>query len=70
MAEPSARAPKTLYWVDISTIGKLKYRESGGGKFTNKPAAEARRDYLLGRGIEATLYESEPIQWKEVPREQ
>lgn len=69
MSGPSARAPKTLYWLDVTTIGKLTYRQKGGGKFTDRPSAERRRRVLAQQGIDTVLYESEPIQWKEVPSE-
>lgn len=63
---PSKRAPKVLYWLDIKTIGKLRYRARGGGKFTQKDAMLAQRDYLAGQGIESVAYESNPITWKEI----
>jgi hypothetical protein len=63
---PSARAPKRLYWLDIKTIGKLKYRQKGGGKFTKVLAAQAQQNWLAGQGIESVLYESKPIEWVEL----
>lgn len=66
MTQPSKRAPKKLYWLDVVTTGKLRYREKGGGKYTNLKAALAQRDYLSFRGVKSVLFESKPIEWVEV----
>lgn len=63
-AEVSGRAPRRLYWVDLVTVGKLKYREKGGGKYTQREAAEDQIRYLASQGIEAILYEGQ-IEWIE-----
>lgn len=60
------RPPEILYWVEVLDIGKLKYREKGGGKFTQKAAADARRVSLAKKGVTTRLLESEPIRWKGV----
>lgn len=62
----SARAPKQLFWLDIVTVGELKYREKGGGKYTNARAAITQQQRLAARGIKTKLYQSEPIKWKRV----
>lgn len=59
----SSRAPKKLFWLDLNTTGKLKYRQKGGGKFTSLPAALARQDELIEQGVESTLYSSGPLTW-------
>lgn len=65
MKKPSERAPKKLYWVDLETIGKLNFRQKGGGKFTMLEYAQARQEYLASQGIKSTVYEGEVV-WKEV----
>lgn len=62
----SARAPKQLFWLDIVTVGELKYREKGGGKYTSLAAATAQQQRLAARGIKTKLYQSAPIKWKRV----
>lgn len=62
----SGRKPKVLYWLEVTTIGKLKYRQRGGGKFSSRSAMLARQGYLRRDGIESVAYESEPIIWKEL----
>jgi hypothetical protein len=64
---PSGRVPRVLYFLDVTTRGKLKYRQKGGGKFTQRSAAETAQGYLKMQGIESVLYESKPIEWVEVP---
>lgn len=63
---PSGRAPKELLWLDLDAIGGLKYRQKGGGKFTDKEAALARQRYLADQGIPSTLYTSGAITWTPV----
>jgi hypothetical protein len=61
------KAPKKLYWLELETIGKLKYREKGGGKFTSLAAAQARQDGLLKyNGIKSTIYETGELDWRPV----
>lgn len=60
---PSSRAPKELFWLDLDKTGDLKYRQKGGGKFTDPEAALARQRYLAGQGIPSTLYTSGQIAW-------
>lgn len=60
------RAPKKLYWVELDTIGKLKYRQKGGGKYTSLRAAEEQQFVLLHGGIKSTIYESQDLQWTPV----
>jgi hypothetical protein len=55
--QPSKRAPQKIYWVDLVTIGKLRFRQSGGGKFTRLEAAEDRQGYLESQGIESVIFE-------------
>lgn len=64
----SSRAPKRLFWLDLDTTGKLKYRQKGGGKFTSLPAARDRQEELTAQGISSTLYTSGPIDWSPVDR--
>lgn len=66
MAEISGRAPKKLYWLDVVTTGKLKYREKGGGKYTEKYHAREQQRRLSYRGIESVLFETKPLEWVEV----
>lgn len=58
------RAPKRLYWVELDTIGKLGFRQKGGGKFTNLSAAEDRKRQLLCDGIKSTIYETQELDWR------
>jgi hypothetical protein len=64
----SGRKPKRLYWLEVTTIGKLKYRQRGGGKFSSRTAMLARQTYLRRDGIESVAYESKPIEWVELEK--
>lgn len=68
-SQPSSRAPKELFWLDLDPDQDvvLKYRQKGGGKFTSRAAALARQHYLAGQGISSTLFTSGRIAW--VPAE-
>lgn len=55
------RAPTKLYWLELETVGKLRYRQSGGGKFSILKSARDRQRYLAGQGIRSTLYECVPV---------
>lgn len=59
------RAPRKLYWVELNTVGKLSFRQKGGGKFTDLAAARDRQERLLRDGIESTVYESRLV-WRPV----
>lgn len=63
--QPSHRAPMKIYWVDLITIGHLRYRQNGGGKFTRKAEALGRITELSRHGIKAELFEGD-ITWKKV----
>lgn len=60
---PSGRAPRELLWLDLDKVGELKHRQKGGGKFTDRTAAEKRQQDLAGQGIPSTLYTSGFITW-------
>ena len=60
------RAPKKLYWVELDAVGKLKFRQKGGGKFTSYPAAVDRQAALALGGIASTIYETQELQWNPV----
>lgn len=60
------RAPKRLYWVEVETIGKLKYRQKGGGKYSDRRAAEEQQFVLAHNGIKSTIYETQPLDWTPV----
>lgn len=60
------RAPKKLYWVELDTVGKLGFRQKGGGKFTSLSAAEDRQAQLEYSGIDSTIYETQPLVWTPV----
>lgn len=60
---PSGRAPRELLWLDLDKVGGLKYGQKGGGKFTDRTAAEKRQQYLAEQGIPSTLYTSGFITW-------
>ncbi|MFI2563030.1 hypothetical protein [Paenarthrobacter sp. NPDC018779] len=62
MSAISHRAPKTIYWVDLVTVGKLKYRQKGGGKYTRREDAETQIRHLAAQGIDAVLFEG-AITW-------
>ena len=67
MIQPK-RAPKRLYWVELTTIGELKFRQKGGGKFTSLEAAENRQWHLQRQGIESEIYET-VCDWRKVEDE-
>jgi hypothetical protein len=64
--------PKRLYYVKIvGTLSDdalpLRYREKGGGKYTNKANAIAQRDNLrYYNKLDARLFETQPLEWTEV----
>jgi hypothetical protein len=60
------RAPKKLYWVELETVGKLNFRQKGGGKFTDLAAAEDRQRQLRRQEIKSTIYETQELQWTPV----
>lgn len=59
------RAPKQMFWVELVTVGGLKFRQRGGGKFSSLAAAEDRQAQLAHCGIESEIYVSE-LEWKKV----
>lgn len=65
----SKKPPATLYWVEV-TNGKVGHNKRGGGKMSSLRAARDRIDWLRFNGADAKLYQSEPIEWKEVPEEE
>ena len=60
------RAPKKIYWVEITGGPGLGYAERGRGKFTSLQYAKERVEQLERRGKTATIYESQEIVWNPV----
>lgn len=63
--QPPGRAPARIYWVELMTIGKLKHRQKGGGKYTSWLAAEHQQFALANQGIESELFYAD-LAWKKV----
>lgn len=64
--------PKRLYYVKIVGVLSddnlpLKYREKGGGKYTNKANAIHQREALRNYNkLDARLFETQELEWSEV----
>lgn len=57
------RAPKKIYWVEITGGPGLRYAERGGGKFTSLQFAKERVESLNRQGKTAEIYQSQDIEW-------
>lgn len=56
-----------LYLVKVEPGGKpLKFRQVGGGVFSNLDHAKSRLTGLLRYGSHAKLYQSQEIEWEEM----
>lgn len=59
--------PKKFYRVVAIKAGdKLRLYDLGSKTYANPKHAMAHLDSLRRRGIQCSLYESEPVVWKEV----
>lgn len=65
----SGRKPTVLYWLEVTTRGKLGYHQRGGGKYSMKAAMFFQQRVLRREGIESVAYVSEPIVWTELKEE-
>jgi hypothetical protein len=59
--------PKQLFYVKVrqTESARLRMYEKGGGKYTSRAAAIQQRDRMIKKGLDAKLYESQPLVWKE-----
>lgn len=62
------RAPKVIYWVEITGGPGLRYAERGGGKFTSLKAAKDRVAQQEQRGKTADIYVSQELVWSKIER--
>jgi len=63
------RAPKKIYWVEITGGPGLGYAERGGGKFTVLKYAQDRVYDLEHKGKTAEIYETQELVWTRVTDE-
>ena len=59
--------PNRVYRLAVYRAGdKLRWSEVGSKTYNSKKEAEKRLVYFRKRGIDCELYESEPIEWKQI----
>jgi len=67
MAFPKPGLPKRFYFVKVvNSNGKLRVYEKGGGKYSHKGHAKNQFDRLIAQGVEAEMYESQPLEWTRI----